>query len=59
MNNEQIEDCNNFFSKIGKSDRVSFEYADLTKFAKNQEFDFILSVDVMEHILEDVVNCIK
>ncbi len=52
---EQIEDCNNFFTKIGKSERVKFEFADLTKFSKNQEYDLILSVDVMEHILEDVV----
>lgn len=51
---EQIEDCNQFFTKIGKSNQVKFEYADLTKFSKNQEYDLILSVDVMEHILEDV-----
>ncbi len=51
---EQIEDCSNFFSKIGKSDRVMFEYADLTRYAKESTFDLILSVDVMEHILEDV-----
>jgi len=51
---EQVEDCNKFFSKIGKSDRVKFEYADLTKFDKTKDFDLILSVDVMEHILEDV-----
>ena len=52
---EQVEDCNNFFSQVGKADRVKFEFADLTKFYKNQEYDLILSVDVMEHILEDVV----
>lgn len=51
---EQIEDCSNFFSKIEKSDRVKFEYADLTKYYKENTFDLILSVDVMEHILEDV-----
>ncbi len=51
---EQIEDCNNFFSKIGRTEQVKFEYADLTKFIKPQEYDLILSVDVMEHILEDV-----
>ncbi len=51
---EQIEDCNKFFSQIGKSDQVRFEFADLTKFQKKQEYDLILSVDVMEHILEDV-----
>ncbi len=51
---EQIADCNQFFTKIGRGDRVKFEYADLTNFNKPEEFDFILSVDVMEHILEDV-----
>jgi len=51
---EQIEDCNNFFTQIGKSERVKFEYADLTKFDKTEEYNLILSVDVMEHILEDV-----
>ena len=51
---EQIEDCNNFFQKINKSDQVKFEFADLTKFSKPGTFDLILSVDVMEHILEDV-----
>jgi SAM-dependent methyltransferase len=51
---EQIEDCNNFFKQIGKSQNVRFEYADLTKFDKIEEYNLILSVDVMEHILEDV-----
>ena len=51
---EQIDDCNRFFKQINRSDRVKFEYADLTKFKKPETFDFILSVDVMEHILEDV-----
>jgi SAM-dependent methyltransferase len=50
---EQIEDCNRFFASIHKSDRVKFEYADLTKFSETNKFDLILSVDVMEHILED------
>jgi len=54
---EQIADCNNFFAKINKADRVNFEYADLTNLShieKSDKYDFILSVDVMEHILEDV-----
>jgi len=51
---EQIEDCNNFFSKIGKAESVAFEYADLTKFSPNKKFDLVISVDVMEHILDDV-----
>jgi SAM-dependent methyltransferase len=51
---EQIADCNQFFAKLGKADRVIFEEADLTKFYETDKYDMILSVDVMEHILEDV-----
>ncbi len=50
---EQIEDCRIFFDKI-KSKNVNFEYADLTKFVRGNAFDIVLSVDVMEHIEEDV-----
>lgn len=49
---EQVEDCNNFFSKIGLNN-VHFEVADLTKFIEPEKFDLILCVDVMEHIEED------
>jgi 2-polyprenyl-3-methyl-5-hydroxy-6-metoxy-1,4-benzoquinol methylase len=50
---EQVADCNQFFSKIG-ADNVKFEIADLTKYVKADSYDLVLSVDVMEHILEDV-----
>lgn len=50
---EQIADCNEFFGKLGLSERVHFETQDLTKFQKVNGYDLILSVDVMEHILED------
>ena len=50
---EQIEDCNQFFTKIKRADRVKFQYADLTKFSDPDKYDLVLSVDVMEHILED------
>jgi len=50
---EQIADCNNFFAQIKRGDRVKFEVADLTKFSDPDKYDIILSVDVMEHILED------
>jgi len=50
---EQIDDCNRFFSSIGLSERVNFEYADLTKYIEPYSYDLILSVDVMEHIEED------
>ena len=49
---EQIDDCNRFFSAIGKTN-VHFEVADLTTYIKAGFYDLILSVDVMEHILED------
>lgn len=51
---EQIADCNNFFGKINKSNQVNFFIADLIKFRKENYYDFVLSVDVMEHIEEDV-----
>lgn len=52
---EQIEDCNRFFNQIQRSDRVRFELADLTKFVKPGQFNLVLSIDVMEHIEEDVL----
>jgi SAM-dependent methyltransferase len=53
INKEQIDDCNTFFSKAGLSDRVSFSCADLTTLIDPDDYDLILSVDVMEHIEED------
>ena len=50
---DQIHDCTDFFARI-KRKNVRFEIADLTKFSKAGSYDLILSVDVMEHILEDV-----
>ena len=54
VKSEQVADCNQFFGKLGLSNRVVFEEADLTKYVDPGKFDMILSVDVMEHILEDV-----
>ena len=53
VKDEQVEDCNQFFQQI-KKEQVTFQVADLTKFKKPESFDLVLSVDVMEHILEDV-----
>jgi SAM-dependent methyltransferase len=55
INQEQIDDCNGFFRKTGLSDRVSFHTCDLTTLNESNCYDIILSVDVMEHIEEDVV----
>jgi 2-polyprenyl-3-methyl-5-hydroxy-6-metoxy-1,4-benzoquinol methylase len=55
INTEQIDDCNIFFEKTGLSDRVCFYTCDLTTLNDIDCFDIILSVDVMEHIEEDVL----
>jgi len=49
---EQVDDCKYFFMKR-KLDKVKFKIEDLTKISYENEFDFILSVDVMEHLVED------
>ncbi len=49
---EQIVDCTRFFERAGRRN-VRFEMADLTTYVQNDTYDFILSVDVMEHIAED------
>ena len=54
INEEQIADCNTFFGKSGLSERVAFYTADLTTLNDNDCYDLILSVDVMEHIEEDI-----
>jgi len=49
---EQVEDCNTFFRKIGLKN-AHFEVADLTKFVEEEKYNLVLCVDVMEHIEED------
>lgn len=49
---EQIEDCNSFFKKIG-ANNVKCEYTDLTTLSDKDRYNLILSIDVMEHIEED------
>jgi len=54
INSEQIEDCSRFFGKTIISDRVTFRTGDLTTLDDINCFNLILSVDVMEHIEQDV-----
>jgi len=54
VKDEQVADCNRFFSEIGSGEKVKFIVDDLTTFVRPGEFDLIISIDVMEHILEDV-----
>src|SRR5664279_1945895 len=55
INKEQVDDCNIFIGKTGLSQRVSFYACNLTAMNDINCFDIILSVDVMEHIEEDVL----
>lgn len=51
---EQIEDCNRFFKRVGLTN-AKFYVDDLTKYRRPDHYNLVLSVDVMEHILEDVL----
>ncbi len=51
---EQVDDCNQFFHKVGLNN-ANFELGDLTKLNETEKYDLVLSVDVMEHIEEDVL----
>jgi SAM-dependent methyltransferase len=55
INNEQIEDCNRLFIKAGLSDRVTFLSGDLNALSDLSCYNIILSVDVMEHIEQDIL----
>ena len=54
IDREHTEDCSRFFEKAGLSGRVSFETGDLTTYTSPDSYNFILSVDVMEHIEDDI-----
>jgi 2-polyprenyl-3-methyl-5-hydroxy-6-metoxy-1,4-benzoquinol methylase len=53
INPEHVSDSTRFFKEAGLAGRVTCETVDLTKLNETGSFDFILSVDVMEHIKED------
>ena len=53
INAEQVEDCNVFFKRSGRSDRIEFGKCDLTVLNETDTYDLIITVDVIEHIEED------
>lgn len=53
LKEEQVADCNRFFHARGLN-QCSFAVEDLTTITHSQKFDLILSVDVMEHIPDDI-----
>jgi len=50
---DYVCNCNNFFRKINLENAI-FKTSELTKYKEADTYDLVLSVDVMEHILEDV-----
>ena len=52
LKKEQVADCNTFFRAAGL-DRCTFSVEDLTAISHAERFEYILSVDVMEHIEDD------
>jgi SAM-dependent methyltransferase len=54
INKEQIDDCSRFFEREGLAGRVTFRTGDLTALSDFNSYDIILSVDVMEHIEDDM-----
>jgi len=54
INDKHIKDCESFFTKAGLSNRVSFQTMNLTALNDSDSYDIILSVDVMEHIKDDL-----
>lgn len=53
MKEDYINDCKYFITKCGLSN-AEFSVDDLTKINFDNQFDFVLSVDVMEHIEDDI-----
>lgn len=55
---DYLEDCSNYFKSDIDSGRIEFREADLLTFKPDHQFDFILCVDVLEHIEDDqqVIN---
>lgn len=51
---DYLDRAESFLNQEGLADRVTFAIDDLTALQADGPFDLILSVDVMEHILEDV-----
>lgn len=50
---DYLDDCKYFFKQTGY-DNCQFEFGDLSKIEFDNRFEFILSVDVMEHIEDDI-----
>jgi 2-polyprenyl-3-methyl-5-hydroxy-6-metoxy-1,4-benzoquinol methylase len=52
LKEEQVDDCNHFFRKSNVQKAI-FKVADLVQYREEEGYNYILCVDVMEHIEED------
>lgn len=52
---DYLEDNQNYFQDEINQKRISFYEADLLKFSQKEFFDFVICIDVLEHIEEDTV----
>jgi SAM-dependent methyltransferase len=50
---DYLNDCRHYFKKDIEGGRISFTGADLLEFESDKKFDFVICVDVLEHIEED------
>lgn len=53
ISQSHVDKAQKFFNQSGFEKRAHFEQADLTNWSQNEAFDLAITVDVMEHILED------
>jgi 2-polyprenyl-3-methyl-5-hydroxy-6-metoxy-1,4-benzoquinol methylase len=53
LKEEQVDDCDRFFRSLHLS-QCNFTVENLLHIQHSEKFDFILSVDVMEHIVDDI-----
>lgn len=51
---DYLDDCRSFFRKEIEKGRIEFEQLDLLELEEDAQHDFVLCVDVLEHIEEDV-----
>jgi SAM-dependent methyltransferase len=53
VKDDYLEDCRNYFQQDVRDGRIEFRKADLLNLNLAGEFDFIICIDVLEHIEED------
>lgn len=51
---DYLEDCRYYFKEQIREGRITFETADLLKPGLDESFDFVICIDVLEHIQEDL-----